>query len=160
MSVLTIWRWGSVTVIQRHWLGIGCSVCLNVIMRSGYVRLNEIQTEKEEVVHMNDCGSVKCLNRRLHECKKFEQAWKYLEEIHEGCQTRIIKGSGKCLKIVWGWRALRNIWGFFLFVFWDSINESCVILWRKKNLNKEQKGEKTQWVNKVFHMKILEMWMV
>lgn len=42
-------------------------------MRSGYVRLSEIQTEEEEVLHVSDYGSVKCLVRRLHEYKKFEQ---------------------------------------------------------------------------------------
>lgn len=42
-------------------------------MRSGYVRLSEIQAEKEVVLHVNDCGSVKCLVRRLNECKKYMQ---------------------------------------------------------------------------------------
>lgn len=95
--------------------------------------------------------SVKCLVRRLHSARnigRLKRKLKCLEEIHKGHQTRIKKGLGKHLKLVWGWRSLWNIWGFFcLFVFWDSTEwKLCHTIKEEELEQREQKGEKTQWV--------------
>lgn len=82
-------------------------------------------------------GSVKLHVRGLHGCKKFMQAEVPGRNPWRLPDWQITSSSEKHLKIVGGWRTLRNIIVFYVYFLAMGLEGTCVILWRRQRLSKE-----------------------